>query len=164
MPHIHSHQFKYKFTPQPDEIRAVNLWFYFVYNKMSVIVLCIACFFLISDILYGNFSILSFVPIVLLAGVNYYIFGTKYLIRKNPDLLNELEYDFTDKGMNSASTQWNTFLTWETVPKVIETNRFIYIFVNSRCVKFLPKRVIAIEKELQDLREFLSSKTKFEQR
>lgn len=162
--HDNSH-FTYKFTYTQEEIRNAQLWISFVYFKLYLIYIFILFFFL-YDVLTGQVQkYSSWIVALMLALFFIYslFFKSKQVIKKNPILLKEMEYKLTEKGLESSSATWTSSINWESIPKVVETKSFFYIFVNNHCAKFIPKRVIPSE-ALQHLREFVKGKTKYEQR
>jgi len=66
--------------------------------------------------------------------------------------------EIDEHGLRVSGAVFEMKLAWEAIPKVLETKRFFFFFISTQRAHYLPKRVIASEQQLTDLRQLVASR------
>jgi hypothetical protein len=102
-----------------------------------------------------NWNLIIWGPLFVLVGAPLlHLMNVRALRAGNRTLAGEQSYAFSQDGFRTWGPLFNTSLLWGGVDRVVETRRYLFIYVSAAAAYFIPLSAIA-PAELQDLRQLL---------
>ena len=104
-------------------------------------------------------------PMATIGPIAFALFGSPLLFywqvrsahRNNPSLRGEQSYEFGPEGLRMWGPLHSTTLDWRAIPRVAETREFFLFYLNNQAAYFLPKRVVAAQGSVTELRALLAA-------
>ncbi len=157
---------RFAFRPTPEHARASTIvlrrkWGFWIF--IAVLLLVVAAPVLLAALKgYPATQIIaSLVPYLLIFGVLllgmplWQRWALRRVYRTTPSLQQEQRHEFSEEGFRLSNPLSNTLIRWDALVDAIETREFFLLYISPSIAYFLPKRAVATQTELRELRVLL---------